>query len=161
MPLGRLSDRLSFGQGESDVDDTMMDIMANRPALDEGGSFGFGDGFAGEEDDTVDLRADVEGVDGDYTENLAKQQSPGMVLDTHQPHTTTNRPKGKLKTQKCARFFGRMADIFRLSRHGIVVPALPSELIRNLAQQFSAKTLSKDALPAIEKASDLFFQNIS
>jgi hypothetical protein len=120
MPLGRLSDRLSFGQGESDIDDTMMDIMANRPALDEGGSFGFGDGFTGEEDDTVDLRADVEGVDGDYTENLAKQQSPGMVLDTHQPHTTTNRPKGKLKAQKCAPFFGTMTDFLDFRDMGLL-----------------------------------------
>lgn len=31
-PLNRLSDRLSFGlQSDDNVDDTMMDILANRP----------------------------------------------------------------------------------------------------------------------------------
>jgi hypothetical protein len=43
MPLNRLSDRLSLGV-DSDVDDTMMDIRANRldPAFEDT-SFGYGD----------------------------------------------------------------------------------------------------------------------
>jgi hypothetical protein len=46
-PLQRLSDRMSFGAATdmgSDIDDTMMDILANRP----------NDAF--EENDTFDLR---------------------------------------------------------------------------------------------------------
>jgi histone H3/H4 len=53
------------------------------------------------------------------------------------------------------------ADVCRLSRHGIVVPQLPRDLIRNLAQQFSSKPLSKDTFDAVERATDLFFQNVS
>ena len=50
-PVQRLSDRLSFGAvGDmgSDVDDTMMDILANRPT---------GQQFD-ENDDTFDMRMD-------------------------------------------------------------------------------------------------------
>jgi hypothetical protein len=53
-PVQRLSDRLSFGAvGDmgSDVDDTMMDILANRPT---GPQFD-------ENDDTFDMRMDEYG----------------------------------------------------------------------------------------------------
>ena len=49
----------------------------------------------------------------------------------------------------------------RISRHGVVIPSLPKELIRNLAQQFSSKPITKDVLPSLEKATDEFFRNIS
>jgi hypothetical protein len=56
--------------------------------------------------------------------------------------------------------FSDMWVDFRLSRHGIVIPSLPRDLIRNLAQQFASKPISKDVLPVIEKATDEFFRNI-
>jgi hypothetical protein len=48
----------------------------------------------------------------------------------------------------------------RISRHGVVIPPFPKDLLRDLAQQFSSKPLSKDALPLLEKAADEFFRNI-
>jgi histone H3/H4 len=41
-----------------------------------------------------------------------------------------------------------------------VIPSLPKDLIRNLAQQFSSKPLSKEVLPTLERATDEFFKNI-
>jgi hypothetical protein len=86
MPLDRLSDRLSFGV-DSDVDDTMMDIIANRAPVDDAsfGDYGFDeppmDEFTfisillNDSDDTVDLRADIAG-EGEYTATLARHSSP-------------------------------------------------------------------------------------
>src|SRR5271170_6414972 len=47
----------------------------------------------------------------------------------------------------------------RLSAHGIPVPSLPQDLIRNLASQFSSKPLTKDVLPSLELATHEFFKN--
>lgn len=86
MPLNRLSDRLSFGV-DSDVDDTMMDIIANRAPVDDAsfGDYGFDEPpmdesvfnlyFTNDSDDTVDLRADIVG-EGEYTATLARHSSP-------------------------------------------------------------------------------------
>jgi histone H3/H4 len=54
-----------------------------------------------------------------------------------------------------------LTDVCRISRHGVVIPSLPKELIRNLAQQFSSKPITKDTLPSLEKATDEFFRTIS
>jgi hypothetical protein len=92
-PLARLSDRLSFGADE--VEDTMMNILANRPDPAPFGddSVDFGDqGFqmgeyiprhnsADTSDDTVDLRNMEIEEGGDYTEALARESSPMMELE--------------------------------------------------------------------------------
>lgn len=48
-----------------------------------------------------------------------------------------------------------------MSAHGIPVPSLPRDLIRNLASQFSSKQLTKDVLPALDIATHEFFKNIA
>jgi hypothetical protein len=109
--------------------------------------------------DTVDLRDDVEDGEGEYTEALRREFTPPEVMDSDIP---SNKPKQAKKLpkqpQKC--IFKCIQSNSRLSRHGIPLPSLPRDLIRNLAQQFSTKTLSKDALPQIERATDEFFRNI-
>ena len=93
-PLNRLSDRLSFGA--EDVDDTMMEILANRADPSGGGfadeSLDFGappiDEYspplkhADESDDTMDLRGPVDDVEGEFTTALNRvSPDPEMTLD--------------------------------------------------------------------------------
>ena len=107
----RLSDRLSFGApGSDDVDDTMMDILANRQ-MDHGGFADESMEFdqptlefyrilfeANGSDDTVDLRGgDVDG-EGEYTEGLGRLSSPDIMMDLDVAPTI--KPRKPLKQQK-------------------------------------------------------------
>jgi histone H3/H4 len=38
---------------------------------------------------------------------------------------------------------------------------LPTDLIRNLANQFSSKPISKETIPYLQRATNEFFKNIS
>jgi hypothetical protein len=109
--------------------------------------------------DTVDLRNDVEDGEGEYTEALRREYTPPEVMDQD---IQSNKPKQAKKLPKQPQKYvpSCLQSNSRLSRHGIPIPSLPRDLIRNLAQQFSTKTLSKDALPQIERATDEFFRNI-
>ena len=109
--------------------------------------------------DTVDLRDDVEDGEGEYTEALRREYTPPEVMDLDIP---SNKPKQAKQLPKQPQKYVSLClkPNCRLSRHGIPIPSLPRDLIRNLAQQFSTKTLSKDALPQIERATDEFFRNI-
>ena len=99
-PLTRLSDRLSFGVGD-EVDDTMMNILANRPVeplppLDDD-TFEFGDVMHGDfgDDNTLELGAVGDDIEGEYTANLKRLGSP-LLLDFEkeqlQKTTKTKKP---------------------------------------------------------------------
>jgi len=55
------------------------------------------------------------------------------------------------------------ADVInsRLSQHGIVIPSLPRDLLRDLSQQFTSKPLSKECYPLLDLATQSFFRNLS
>jgi len=96
-------------------------------------------------DDTLDLRAAEDGA-GEYTETLAaaaREASPELT-----PVPLKRKP---VKPSKHSLFVDSVD--FRPS-----YPTLPRELIRNLAQQFTSRQITKDAIPYLEKATDEFFK---
>ena len=98
-------------------------------------------------DDTVDLKGGDVDAEGEYTEALGRMSSPNIMMDLDV--STTIKPRKPLKQQKSAPLL-IVIDSSRISRHGIAIPSLPKELIRNLAQQFSSKPITKDILPSLE-----------
>ena len=180
---------MSFGAAD-EVDDTMMNILAQRVAPAPFGdddddemfdmpSMALGEYFLSKgkrtngRDDTVDLAVDGD-VDGEYTEALKRMESPTLDLHSIPLQPVKRKP---LKQQRyttrhpfsCSLYFtlfcfvvilGRVLTS-RLSAHGVPVPSLPRDLIRNLASQFSSKPLTKDVLPALELATYEFFKNIA
>lgn len=169
-PLGRLSDRLSFGvEPGSDVEDTMMNILSQRPDAtglqDDTFDFDVPPAQFGElafphfaelkySDDTLDLRgAGDAGMEGEYTGALGR--SSPTLMDLEVP---VEKPAKPIKPQKYGLLICSLT--FRFSRHGVVVPSLPTDLIRNLAQQFASKPISKDVLPVLQRATDEFFRNV-
>src|SRR5271163_4072287 len=98
----------------------------------------------------------MDDVDGDYTEQLRRRESSPnhfMDLDTMPPKPSRKPFKKQEKYTPPSPFPFRTSSCVsltsRLSQHGIVIPSLPRDLLRDLSQQFTSKPLSKECYPLL------------